>query len=312
MREKEEKILRWGKILNRITLLIGVMTILLPVLFWKKIPDQIPMHSGADGVTDRMGDKIELILLFFVILFLMGVMSIVVYYVKNNAISQYAKAEERTSLTTIYPMVLWMNFFLMCGFAYMIFCAVTVRNLGKLFLPIFLLATFAPLVFYLGKDRKARRKLHEEMRDYVHIERTKEGEVYRAHVDWWLGLLLGGAMASEWWILIEKIIKKGRMDWFLLVITLVVTVMIVPLFFVKYILYPEHILVVMPVYGKERIPYQGIVNMKETHNPLSSAAPSLDRIQIDYVIQGRHDMILISPAKKRRFMERVEEKRKEI
>lgn len=312
MREKEEKILRWGKILNRITLLIGVMTILLPVLFWKKIPDRIPMHSGADGVTDRMGDKIELILLFFVILFLMGVMSIVVYYVKNNAISQYAKAEERTSLTTIYPMVLWMNFFLMCGFAYMIFCAVTVRNLGKLFLPIFLLATFAPLLFYLGKDRKVRRKLHEEMGDYVHIEKTKEGEVYRAHVDWWLGLLLGGSMASEWWILIDKIIKKGQIDWFMFVIAFVVTVLVLPLFFIKYILYPEHILVVMPVYGKVRIPYQGIVNMKETHNPLSSAAPSLDRIQIDYVIQGRHDMILISPAKKRRFMERVEEKRKEI
>ena len=67
---------------------------------------------------------------------------------------------------------------------------------------------------------------------------------------------------------------------------------------------------VMPVYGKVRIPYQGIVNMKETHNPISSAAPSLDRIQIDYVIQGRHDMILISPKRKRRFMERVEEKRR--
>ena len=93
------------------------------------------------------------------------------------------KGGRRTSLTTIYPMVLWMNFFLMCGFAYIIFCAVTVRNLGKLFLPIFLLSTFAPLVFYLGKDRKARQKLHEEMGDYVHIERTKEGEVYRAHVD---------------------------------------------------------------------------------------------------------------------------------
>lgn len=310
MREKEEKILRWGKFLNRITVLIGVMSILLPVLVWKKIPDRIPMHSGADGVTDRMGDKIELILLFFVILFLVGVMSIVVYYIKSNAMSQYARAEERTSLTTIYPMVLWMNFFLMCGFAYIIFCAVTVRNLGKLFLPIFLFSTFAPLVFYLGKDRKARQKLHEEMGDYVHIERTKEGEVYRAHVDWWLGLLLGGAIASECWILIENTIKKGKLDWIMLGVTIMIAAIVLPLFFIKYILYPEHILVVMPVYGKVRIPYQGIVNMKETHNPISSAAPSLDRIQIDYVIQGRHDMILISPKRKRRFMERVEEKRR--
>ena len=93
-------------------------------------------------------------------------------------------------------------------------------------------------------------------------------------------------------------------------VTIMIAAIVLPLFFIKYILYPEHILVVMPVYGKVRIPYQGIVNMKETHNPISSAAPSLDRIQIDYVIQGRHDMILISPKRKKRFMERVEKEKK--
>lgn len=309
MKEKEERILRLGKILTRITIGIGLLSIVLPILFWKQIPNKISMHFGADGVMDRMGDKSELILLFFVILFLMGMMGIVTYYVKTNAMSQYAKEKEKTSLTTIYPMLVMMNFFLMCGFAYMVFCVVTVRNLGVLFMPIFLIATFAPLVYYLWKDGKIRRELEKQMGDYRAYEKTAEGEVYRAHVDWWLGLLLGGTLLMEFGIWIQNVIEKGKMDWLMFGVTVICTVLVLPMFFIKYILYPEYILVTMPVYGKVRIPYQGIVNMKETHNPLSSAAPSLDRIQIDYVINGRRDMILISPVRKKIFMQKVEQKR---
>lgn len=310
MKEKEERILHFGKVLTRITYAIGALSIILPVLFWKKIPDQIPMHFGADGVTDRMGDKSELLLLFFVILFLMGMMSIVIYYVKTNAMSKYAKAEARTSLTTIYPMLVVMNFFLMCGFAYMVFCAVTVRDLGVLFMPIFLIATFVPLVYYLWKDRKVRLEQEKKMGDYRTYEKTTEGEVYRAHVDWWLGLILGGTLLMEFGIWIQNVIEKGKMDWFMFGVAVVCAVLVLPMFFIQYILYPDYILVSMPVYGKVRIPYKGIVNMKETHNPLSSAAPSLDRIQIDYVVNGRHDMILISPSRKKKFIEKVEEKRR--
>ena len=91
-------------------------------------------------------------------------------------------------------------------------------------------------------------------------------------------------------------------------VTIVCMVIVLPMFFIQYTLYPEYILVSIPIYGKTRIPYKGIVNMKETHNPLSSAAPSLDRIQIDYVVRGRHDMILISPTRKKQFIKKVEEK----
>ncbi len=308
MKGKEERILHFGKILTRITNMIGMLSIILPIIFWKWIPEQISMHFGADGVTDRMGDKSELILLFFVILFLMGMMEIVTYYVKTNAMSQYAKAAERTSLTTIYPMLVIMNFFLVCIFAYIMFCTVTVRNLGVLFLPISLLGTFAPLVYYIGKDAKARKKLEKDRGAYREYEKITEGEIYRAHVDWWLGLLLGGTLVSEVGIWIQNMLEKGKMDWFMFGVTIVCMVIVLPMFFIQYTLYPEYILVSIPIYGKTRIPYKGIVNMKETHNPLSSAAPSLDRIQIDYVVRGRHDMILISPTRKKQFIKKVEEK----
>ena len=47
--------------------------------------------------------------------------------------------------------------------------------------------------------------------------------------------------------------------------------------------------------------------MKATHNPLSSAALSLDRIQIDYTENGYHQMVLISPVQKKEFMKKIEE-----
>ena len=82
--------------------------------------------------------------------------------------------------------------------------------------------------------------------------------------------------------------------------------LILPLFAVKYVLYSDHLYVSCGIYGKIRIPYETINSMKETHNPLSSAALSLDRIQIDYTENGYHQMVLISPVRKKEFMKKIE------
>ena len=72
------------KILHRISLIIGGLSIILPLIFWKYIPEELPIHYNAAGQVDRWADKSSLILLFFVIAFLMGMMSIVVYFIKTN------------------------------------------------------------------------------------------------------------------------------------------------------------------------------------------------------------------------------------
>ena len=74
-------------------------------------------------------------------------------------------------------------------------------------------------------------------------------------------------------------------------------------------MYSEHMLVSMSIYGKVRIRYADIVEVKKTHNRLSSAAMSLRRIQIDYIEDGVHRMILISPVKRKTFIKELEEKR---
>ena len=74
-------------------------------------------------------------------------------------------------------------------------------------------------------------------------------------------------------------------------------------------MYSEHLLVSMSIYGKARVRYADIVDVKKIMNPLSSAAMSLRRIQIDYVEDGVHRMILISPVKRKTFIKEIEERR---
>ena len=82
----------------------------------------------------------------------------------------------------------------------------------------------------------------------------------------------------------------------------------IPLVFMRYTLYNDYILVQCYIFGTERIPYESITNIKKTWNPLSSAAMSLRRIQIDYTVNGRHEIMLISPVKRDEFLREVEKR----
>ncbi len=295
--------------LHRVSLIIGALSIILPIIFWSKIPDRLPMHYNAAGEVDNWSDKSTLILLFFVIALLMGVMSIAVYLVKTNMESKYSKEAEKSEMRVAYPIVILMNMVVQLMFAYIMFCCVTCRKLGTLFLPIFLIATFAPLVYLIYKCGRIQAASGSQKAMYKAIEKTEQGVGYRTAVDWWLGLLLGGCEVLMIWIAVEPIIRNGKINWAMLLIAIGISIIIVPLFGIKYVMYSEHLLISMSMYGKARVRYADIVDVKKTTNPLSSAAMSLRRIQIDYVEDGVHRMILISPVKRKTFIKELEEKR---
>ena len=73
--ENKEKVQRLCKILQRFTLLLGIITIILPIVFWNRIPEVIPSHYNAAGIADQYSDKGILIFLLFMVAFLMGIMS---------------------------------------------------------------------------------------------------------------------------------------------------------------------------------------------------------------------------------------------
>ena len=308
---KEIKIGFYKK-LHRISLLIGALTILLPIIFWGKIPDEIPMHYNAAGVVDNWSDKSSLILLFFAVLMLMGVMSIAVYVVKVNLESKYSKDAEKSTMRIAYPIVVLMNLVVQVMFAYITFCSVTCRPLGSMFLPVFLIATFAPVGYLIYKCAKIQGGSKSQKAFYKRVESDEAGDakVYRTAIDCWLGLLLGACEVLCLYLVIEPVVRRGTVEWPMVLIMVGMSILILPLFGIKYVLYSEHMLISMSLYGKARVRYADIVEVKKTNNPLSSAAMSLRRIQIDYVEDGVHRMVLISPVKRKIFLEELMERRR--
>jgi uncharacterized membrane protein SirB2 len=300
--------------LHRISLLIGALTILLPIIFWSKIPDEIPMHYNAAGVVDNWSDKSSLILLFFAVLMLMGVMSIAVYVVRVNMESKHSKEAEKSTMRLAYPIVVLMNLIVQVMFAYITFCSVTCRQLGSMFLPIFLIATFIPLGYLVYKCAKIQNTSNSQKAVYKRIEETEAGEakVYRTAIDWWLGLLLVACEVLFLYLVIEPIIRRGTVEWLMVLLTVGMSILILPLFGIKYVLYSEHMLISMSLYGKARVRYADIVEVKKTNNPMSSAAMSLRRIQIDYVEDDVHRMVLISPKSRNNFIDEIRRRRTSI
>ncbi len=54
------------------------------------------------------------------------------------------------------------------------------------------------------------------------------------------------------------------------------------------------------------IPIADITDIKETRNPLSSPAMSLDRLKISY---GRRKWVMVSPADKKKFIQAIEQQK---
>ena len=300
------------KFLQRITLLIGIFTIILLIVFWNRIPDVIPSHYNAAGIPDQYSDKGILIFLLFMVALLMGIMSIAVYYVKQEMTSKYVKEAIASQMSAAYIMFVLMNFSIQCIFAYITYCSATARNLGKFFLIFAIVLVFVPIVVFMIYGYKNEKKNPSNISHLVQVETTEEGITYRSKIDWWLGILLGITMVLMLYIVIEPLIHGEGIQLGMTIVTVITLIIILPLFFIKYTFYSTHLLISCGIYGKERVEYHLIRQMKETKNPISSAAMSLDRLQIDYVEKGYHQTVLVSPVRKKEFIERLEQYRKNV
>ena len=282
------------KIIHKITLFIGAAVTGLSILFWSHIPEKIPAHYGATGKADRIGNKEELILLFFILWLLIGIFSIVSYYLKTSGVSKYASEQDEENLHTVYPIITWTSLVVVCTFAYIIITSILEKNLGVLFLPITLIAVFLPIGFYIGKEKKITKSNQEEKAKFLQVESREKGVAYRTAVDWWLALILISVIGMELLSFGYILLKKGKIEWITLGVIVFISFLIVPL------------LVKAGWLGKERISYSSVINIKETHNPLSAPACSLNRIEIDYVVRGRSKFTLISPVHLKNFLKELE------
>ena len=308
--ENKEKVQRLCKILQRFTLLLGIITIILPIVFWNRIPDVIPSHYNSAGIADQYSDKGILIFLLFMVAFLMGIMSIAVYYVKQEMMSKYAKEASASQMGAAYIMLVLMNFSIQCIFAYITYCSATSNELGSFFLIFALILVFVPIVVFVIYGYQNGKKNPSDESLLIQAENREEGITYRTKIDWWLGILLGGTIVLMLYIVIEPLIHGEGLQLGMTIVCVITLLIVLPLFFIKYTFYSTHLLISCGIYGKERVEYHLIRQMKETKNPISSAAMSLDRLQIDYMEKGYHQTVLISPVRKKEFIEKLEQYRK--
>ena len=305
-----EKMQKICKFLQKITLLIGIFTIILPIVFWNRIPDVIPSHYNAAGIPDQYSDKGILVFLLFMVALLMGIMSIAVYYVKQEMTSKYAKEASASQMGAAYIMLVLMNFSIQCIFAYITYCSATSNELGSFFLIFALILVFVPIVVFVIYGYQNGKKNVSDESLLIQAENREEGITYRTKIDWWLGILLGGTMVLMLYIVIEPLIHGEGIQLGMTIVSVITLLIVLPLFFIKYTFYSTHLLISCGIYGKERVEYHLIHQMKETKNPISSAAMSLDRLQIDYMEKGYHQTVLISPVRKKEFIHRLEQYRK--
>lgn len=120
-------------------------------------------------------------------------------------------------------------------------------------------------------------------------------KIYKSKVDWWLICLIGGTLILP--LIIALVV--GAPLWPALIICGFVAAFIIWLYLAtKYEVTKDEITIYAGLY-KVNIPINSIISVTNTHNPLSSPAFSLDRIEIKY---GKNKMILISPKDKNGFL----------
>ena len=140
-----KKLLFICEILQPITYMIGILSILLPLLCWNQIPDAIPAHYGLSGIADTYTSKQSLLILFLIILFLLMLTGLFAKHLKEEATSEFAREKEKHQMEFEYPLTIYLGFLAQCCFAYIIFCCATSRNLSGWFLILSLFAAVAPI-----------------------------------------------------------------------------------------------------------------------------------------------------------------------
>lgn len=126
----------FDKNMNRVSLLLMVVTLIVFVYQWMVLPDSVPVHSDIAGNVDRWGSKAELLVLPIIPWILYGLLSLVEHFPKlwNTLI-----AVTSDNLEQVYSLILH-------GISSLKFC-VTVMLCGLVLL---LVNNHAMLWWFLG------------------------------------------------------------------------------------------------------------------------------------------------------------------
>lgn len=124
---------------------------------------------------------------------------------------------------------------------------------------------------------------------------------FRSKIDTWLALLVAGGVGATWLATLRPIWAGRPIDALDFIVPLLATAFVVWVFRATYYVITDDELIVRAGPFQRTVRLESIRRFRATHNPLSSPALSLDRMEVTY---GSKRM-LVSPQDKREFVKAV-------
>ncbi len=133
-------------------------------------------------------------------------------------------------------------------------------------------------------------------------------EWYRSKIDWWIALLLCLPPVVSSAVCADMVLngKISELPWALGSMLLVAAIYLGLVFPMKYGVDDTHLLVRFGI-CRQRIPLADVLEVRPTHNPLSSPALSLDRLHVQFG-PGSFKAVMISPADRDGFLDDLAQK----
>ena len=121
---------------------------------------------------------------------------------------------------------------------------------------------------------------------------------FRSKVDAWLALVVTGVLGAMWLAPVRRLWAGRPIDALDIIASVLATAFIVWLFRGTYYVVTADALIMHAGPFRRTVPLRLVQRLRATHNPLSSPALSLDRIEVTYGSKR----ILISPEDRRGFV----------
>lgn len=129
---------------------------------------------------------------------------------------------------------------------------------------------------------------------------------FRSKIDWWLLLIFIVITAN----IVIKIYETNHLYSLasnfphLIIYSLVIFIIWLPIFNTYYVV-ENNTLVIKSLVFRWKIKLNDITQIEPTHNPLSSPALSLDRLKIYYMKNEKIATVMISPKNKEAFLQAI-------
>jgi hypothetical protein len=130
---------------------------------------------------------------------------------------------------------------------------------------------------------------------------ASDAEAFESKIDTWLALVVAAGLGAMWVSPVRRMWTGRPVDALDVVIPFLVTAFVVWIFRATYYVVTTDALIVHAGPIRRTVPLRSVQRLRATHNPVSSPALSLDRIEVTYGSKR----ILVSPQNKRGFVSAV-------